>query len=146
MITSSSQSWLEPSRYCVATVMVYWCGVSQHSNEKSISSSSPRSKFTQVDLLNLRIRPVDIHADAVTNQNSDHGLGAVVIENRADANGDPFTARNHAAWRPLSSSRETSRISLDPSPWRLLGSQMWGAYPLVESFLALQHQTRCTYR
>src|SRR5262249_1450448 len=41
---SSSQSWLEPSAFCVATVSVYSCGVSQHSMRKSTSSSSPDVK------------------------------------------------------------------------------------------------------
>src|ERR1035438_6563301 len=43
-MVSSSQSWLEPSGPCVATVSVYCCGVSQHSTWKSTSSSSPGSK------------------------------------------------------------------------------------------------------
>src|ERR1035437_3063861 len=43
-IVSSSQSWLEPSASCVATVRVYCCGVSQQASWKSTSSSSPASK------------------------------------------------------------------------------------------------------
>src|SRR5712691_9689742 len=40
-IASSTQSWLDPSAFCVATVSVYSCGVSQQSKLNSVSSSSP---------------------------------------------------------------------------------------------------------
>src|ERR1039458_2701282 len=43
-MVSSSQSWLEPSESCVATVRVYCCGVSQQASWKSTSSSSPAAK------------------------------------------------------------------------------------------------------
>src|ERR1017187_7564595 len=43
-MVSSSQSWLEPSASCVATVSVYCCGVSQQASWKSTSSSSPASR------------------------------------------------------------------------------------------------------
>src|SRR5215813_993726 len=40
-IASSTQSWLEPSAFCVATVSVYACGVSQQSKLNWVSNSSP---------------------------------------------------------------------------------------------------------
>ena len=43
-MASSSQSWLVPSAFWVATVRVYCCGVSHASRRKSTSRSSPAAK------------------------------------------------------------------------------------------------------
>ena len=53
-MVSSSQSWLEPSASCVATVRVYCCGVSQHASWKSTSSSSPACKSPS-DICSMRV-------------------------------------------------------------------------------------------
>src|SRR5689334_7717253 len=119
-IASSSQSWLVPSAFCVATVRVYCCGVNQHSIRKSTSNSSPARRsprftcsirvlvpYTSIPI-RVRIRIPTIGSE-VACRNRDWTRTVI---------GSPLETR--AASSPFSLRICTRTISLVPSPWRKL--------------------------
>jgi uncharacterized protein (TIGR03435 family) len=83
-----------PSAFCVATVSVYCCGVSQHSTGEIDLQFVARLEIAQAHAFQARVGAVDVHADARADQDSHHGVRLRLVEARAHAHGDRLAARN----------------------------------------------------